>query len=171
MHVVFGRYDKPIQPAPGEKIIFIGDCAEYKGQLGDELIQLESAYVDRSEKRPLDAQADDIFMKMWSVRRKMAKLKTQDHIRIAGCPVSVAEQALILIYLGGLKNPYLDPKQTIPYMSAYLSWRTRTAFSRLLGINYNQPGAMVRGDARPRLNLPPAGVATPLEIAALPGKG
>ena len=61
-----------------------------------------------------------IFMKMWSVRRKMAKLKTQDHIQIAGCPVSVAEQALILIYLGGLKNP-LDPKQTIPYMSAYLS--------------------------------------------------
>ncbi|MGC6416669.1 MAG: DUF362 domain-containing protein [Bradymonadia bacterium] len=171
MHVVFGRYDKPIQPGPGEKIIFIGDCAEYRGQLGDELVQLESAYVDRSEKSPLDAQADDIFMKMWSVRRKMAKLKTQDYIRIAGCPVSVAEQALILIYLGGLKNPYLDPKQAIPYMSAYLSWRTRTAFSRLLGIGYNQPGAMVRGDARPQLNLPPAGVATPLEVAALTGEG
>lgn len=171
MHVVFGEYDKPIQPGPGEKIIFIGDCAKYSGQLGDQLIQLESVYVDRSQKRPLDAETDDIFMKMWSVRRQMAKLKNQDYIRIAGCPVSVAEQTLILVQLGGLKSPYFDPKQVVPFVSAYLSSRTRTAFSRLFGIKYNQPGPMLRGRARPKLNLPPPGVPTPLEIKSLPSKG
>jgi uncharacterized protein (DUF362 family) len=164
MHVVFGKYDGPIQPEPGEKIIFIGDCATYKGQLGDQLVQLDSAYVDRSERAPLDARSDDIFMKMWSVKRKMRELKHSNHIRIAGCPVSVAEQALILIQLGGLTNPYLDPNEAVPFMSAYLSWKTRAVFSRIFGIKYNQPGPVLRGRARPRLSLPPPGTSTPLEM-------
>src|SRR5690349_20143670 len=33
MHVVFGKYDGPIAAGPGEKVVFIGDCAEWKGQL------------------------------------------------------------------------------------------------------------------------------------------
>ena len=149
MHVVFGEYDGPLQPGPGEKVIFIGDCAKYAGQIGDELVQLESIYVDRSERDPLDAKHQDLFVKMLSVKQKLKSLKKKDYIRIAGCPVSVAEQTLVLIEMGGLNSPYLDPKEVVPFMSAYLSWRTRTAISRLFGLKYNEPGPTVRGDARP----------------------
>ncbi|MBT8494975.1 MAG: DUF362 domain-containing protein, partial [Deltaproteobacteria bacterium] len=31
IHVVFGAYDGEIPAAPGEKVIFMGDCAEWKG--------------------------------------------------------------------------------------------------------------------------------------------
>ncbi len=41
IHVVFGAYDGPIDAKPGEKVVFIGDCAKWKGQLGDELVQID----------------------------------------------------------------------------------------------------------------------------------
>ena len=135
-------------------MVFIGDCSRYRGQIGDELVQVESIYVDRSEKRPEDAQYEDIFAKMLSVRKQMKALKKAKHIRIAGCPVSVAEQVLMLVQLGNLKNPYFDPREAPGFISSYLSWRTRTAIQRLLGIRYNRPGPAWRGEARPILSRP-----------------
>ena len=33
MHVVFGAYDGPIDAKPGEKVVFIGDCATWEGKI------------------------------------------------------------------------------------------------------------------------------------------
>ncbi len=124
---------------------------------------MPSVYVDRSAKNPLEAKHQDIFAKMVSVTRKLRKLRSDDVIRMAGCPVSVAEQALALVKLGKLRNPYWDPKQAIPYTNAYLSWRTRQAIARLSGKPYNKPGAYARGAARPEQNRPPEGASLHLE--------
>ena len=156
-HVVFGRWDKPLDVKPGEKVIFMGDCASYQGPLGDAgEVSVESLFRDRSNMSPLEAEHDDIFAKMLSVRGHMRKLRREDFIRITGCPVSVAEQVLALVEHGKLPNPYLDPKEVVPFVSAYLSWRTRSLFQRLIGRPYNRPGPALRGDARPEQNLPPA---------------
>ena len=48
-----------------------------------------------------------------------------------------------------VEQPVPRSKEVVPFMSAYLSWRTRTAISRLFGLKYNEPGPTVRGDARP----------------------
>lgn len=171
-HVVFGKWERPLEVGPGERVIFIGDCAEYRGPIGDRQVAIESLYRDRSTKHPLEAEHDDIFAKVASVGVKMRKARWrawrgQDSVvRIAGCPVSVAEQVLTLVELGKLPNPYLDPQLAIPFVSAYLSWRTRAALQRVLGQPYNQPGPLARGEARPHQNLPPAGVPTPLEFRA-----
>lgn len=171
-HVVFGKWERPLEVGPGERVIFIGDCAEYRGPIGERQVAIESLYRDRSTKHPLEAEHDDIFAKVAAVGVKMRKARWrawrgQDSVvRIAGCPVSVAEQVLTLVELGKLPNPYLDPQLAIPFVSAYLSWRTRAALQRVLGQPYNQPGPLARGEARPHQNLPPVGVPTPLEFRA-----
>lgn len=168
-HVVFGKWDRPLEVGPDERVIFIGDCAEYRGPIGKHQVAIESLYRDRSTKHPLEAKHDDVFAKMLAVGSTMRKAQRRFRrgedavVRIAGCPVSVAEQVLTLVELGKLPNPYLDPQLAPPFVSAYLSWRTRAAIQRLLGRPYNQPGPIARGSARPTQNLPPAGVATPLE--------
>ena len=131
VHVVFGRYEGEIKPKPGEKVIFIGDCAEYQGELHGELIHLDSQVVDRASIEPREAKSDDIFVKM----AKMEALfySAGDVFRISGCPVSVAEQVLMLVKLGKLKNPYFDLKEAIPFTSCYLSWRTRQLINLILG--------------------------------------
>lgn len=162
-HIVFGKVEQPIPAGPGEKVILMGDCAEYRGSLAGNMVDHRSLYRSRRSMSPLEAEHDDILVKLVRTRRKMRRTRDDQVVRLPGCPVSVAEQVLSLVELGDLPNPYFDRQVLVPMVNTYLSWRTRTMLQRLLGQRYNEPGPSHRGRARPRQNLPPEGAATPLE--------
>src|SRR5580698_4606922 len=155
MHVVFGAYDGPIDAKPGDKVVFMGDCVQWKGDLAGELVQIGSKYKDRSTKDPHHAKHDDIYGKLTSVRAKVKEAKGATYVRFEGCPVSVAEQVLALVYLTGCKNPFLLPGDSVRFNKAYLSWKAVTAYKRLMGQPYQKPGEGERGEARPRLDPTP----------------
>lgn len=163
VHVVFGAFEGAIDAKPGETVVFIGDCATWKGQLHGKELEIESLYTDRAEIDPATATTQDIFAKIGSMTWRFAGTKPGDVIRLAGCPVSVAENVLALVKLGKLKNPYFDPGQAIAFGNAYFSWRTHKLLNRLRGQVDQQAGPTVRGDARPDQNQPPEGHPTPLE--------
>jgi len=152
MHVVFGRYSGPIDAKPGEKVVFIGDCAEWKGNIGTELVQIRNVYKDRSTKDPHTAKHDDIYAKMVKVSAKLAASRNKSHLRLEGCPVSVAEQVLTLVSLGGLKNPYFDTNNIVGFNKAYLQWRATTAAARVKGIPYQKHGPTARGEGAPTID-------------------
>ncbi len=151
MHVVFGSYRGPIDARPGEKVVFIGDCANWEGKIGGELVQVRSVYKERGTKDPYHAKHDDIYAKMVTVKRKLAKAKKATHLRLEGCPVSVAEQVLTLVELGGTKNPYTNASEAVKFNKAYLTWRLVTVVNRLLGRKYQVAGACPRGHAMPEM--------------------
>jgi uncharacterized protein (DUF362 family) len=155
LHVVFGAYRGQIDAKPGEKVVFIGDCANWEGKLGDQLVQIPSVYKPRSTKDPHHAKHDDIYAKMISVKRNIAKAKKQAHMRMLGCPVSVAEQVLAIVELGGTKNPYLDRNEAVGFNKAYLTWRLVTTVKRLFGQKYQVPGPAARGHAMPEMQQRP----------------
>jgi len=163
LHIVFGAYDGEIDAKPGEKIVFIGDCATFHGSVAGSPLQMKSLYVDRSQKNPREAKNADIFVKFVTVTKKLRASRSAQVIRLEGCPVSVSEQVLALAQLEGIKNPILDPKTALSYLSCYLSWRTRMAMKRVLGIPYQVAGSTPRGAARPTQNLPLEGPTPPLE--------
>src|SRR5690606_6173697 len=133
IHVVFGAYDGPLNVEPGEKVVFIGDCAAFKGELHGKMVDVDSVYVDRANMNPHEAKHADVYLKMIELERVFRKHKNDDFIVLRGCPVSVAENVLALVKLGRLKNPIFDARESIPFTNAYLSWRTRTAIHRLFG--------------------------------------
>ncbi len=149
MHVVFGAYDGPIDAKPGEKVVFIGDCAEWRGKLGDQVVSVESLYRDRSKRDPYTVEHDDIFRKMQGVLSNVSASRYRSHLRLEGCPVSVAEQVLTLVQLAKTKNPYFSGNEIIEFNKAYLGWRAVTAFKRLLGEPYQRRGPCPRGEAKP----------------------
>jgi hypothetical protein len=152
MHVVFGAYEGTIDAAPGEKVVFIGDCAQWKGTLAGKPVQISSTYKDRSHHDPHTARHDDIFAKLATTTAKMAGTHGDTHVRLHGCPVSVAEQVLTLVTLAGVKNPYLDPAQVVEFGRGYLGWRSRVALNRLQRKRYQQNGTFrERGLAAPDL--------------------
>jgi uncharacterized protein (DUF362 family) len=152
MHIVFGDYQGDIPAQKGEKIIFIGDCAQYTGEINEQVISIESLYQDRSHIDPRHVKAEDIFLKMIKMQKQMSG--RSDIIRLQGCPVSVAEQVLMLVKLGKLKNPYFDPKQAIPFVSCYLSWRTRQMLRKLTGKASQIIDFSSRGLAKPNASHP-----------------
>lgn len=162
-HIVFGKHQGRIDAQPGERVIFIGDCAEYEGEIAGRPVQIASTYRDRSTLDPLKAKDADIFAKMIQTNVEMLRRRNEPVLRLHGCPVSVAEQVLTLVSLGKLDNPYLKPDLAIPFTFSYLSSKTRILARRLFGEPYNVPGPAPRGAARPAQNRPPEGVPTPLE--------
>jgi uncharacterized protein (DUF362 family) len=157
LHVVFGAYDGPIDAKPGEKVIFIGDCATYDGKIGEQVVQIRSKYQDRSRKDPHQAKHDDIYVKMAKVMSKLNAAKDEQVVRFEGCPVSVAEQVLFLVQLGKLKNPYVSPDNAAQFTKNYLMWRSASAAKRLTGTPYQKAGACARGEAKPEMESAPAG--------------
>ncbi|KYF53687.1 FeS-binding protein [Sorangium cellulosum] len=155
MHVVFGAYEGPIDAKPGEKVVFIGDCATYKGKIGDQLISIDSLYRERSARDPYTAKHDDVLAKMVKVTTKLAKARNESVIRLEGCPVSVAEQVLTLVTLGKTKNPYFAADQVLEFNKAYVAWRGASLAKRIAGKPYQVHGACSRGEAAPELPAEP----------------
>ena len=148
LHVVFGAYQGGIDARPGEKVVFIGDCAAWKGTLHGKPVAIESRYRERATLDPHAADTEDIFVKLAAARKKLAG----DVIRLEGCPVSVAEQVLALVELSGAQNPYLDPDNMLSFTRGYLGWKARVALNRLQRKRYQQHGAYpARGQAAPEL--------------------
>lgn len=149
LHIVFGKYAGPIPAGPGEKVVFIGDCAEWKGQIGNELVEIRSQYKPRTTLDPYTIKHDDVFLKMAKVSGKVAVNEGKQVLRLSGCPVSVIEQALCLVELGEVQNPYFDPQMAMPFQTAYWTWRAQTTLQRLRGQPYQRHGACSRGAAQP----------------------
>ncbi len=165
MHVVFGKYAGAIPAKPGERVVFIGDCADWKGELHGKLVSIENLYKDRSTLDPHAPKTEDIFVKLATTQAKVRG----DVVRLQGCPVSVAEQVLALVNIGaphGLKNPYLDPENMMSFGRAYLGWKARVALNTLQRKRYQQNGAFrERGQAQPDL----AAGASVVPIAPIAG--
>jgi uncharacterized protein (DUF362 family) len=148
LHVVFGAYDGEIPAQPGEKVVFIGDCANWKGTINDKPIAIEYLYKDRSTMDPHAATMEDIFVKLGKAGSKLRG----DVVRLEGCPVSVSEQVLALVAIGKLNNPFLDPAQAATFSRGYLGWKSRVILNKLQRKAYQKHGAYAeRGQAAPVL--------------------
>lgn len=148
MHVVFGAYKGGIDAKPGEKVIFIGDCAEWRGELAGKLVAIENIYKPRTTLDPHTAKSQDIFAKLAGAKSKLRG----DVVRLEGCPVSVAEQVLALVGASDVKNPYLDPSNVLTFGRAYFGWKARVTLNKLQNKRYQQNGTFTqRGQAAPEL--------------------
>ncbi len=132
--MVFGGFEGAIEPRPGEKVIFVGDCANWEGQIAGKPTCIASTYRDRRHHNPHHAHADGIFVKMAKVFWQLFRRRSDRVLRIPGCPVSVAENTLLLASLGGTRNPYFVPASVVPFMRAYVTSKTVRFFRRLAGM-------------------------------------
>jgi len=147
LHVVFGAYDGPIPAAEGEKVIFIGDCTQWKGELWGRPVELESEYKERRTKNPYHVKHQGIYAKLLAVFGKLRRSRKQPHMRLSGCPVSVSEQVMALSTVGGVKNPIFDPAEGVLFNKAYLAWRLMLMWRAMTGRRYQRPGECPRGKA------------------------
>jgi hypothetical protein len=154
LHLVFGNYKGPLDISYGEKVIFIGDCVEWEGKIGGELVQIKSKYQDRSTLDPYVAKHKDVYGRMLRMASKLRDAKKSQWVRLEGCPVSIGELVLLLAELGNIQNPYFDRRQAFGYNKAYLTWRAISAFKRVIGQPYQVKGPAERGEARPQVIAP-----------------
>jgi hypothetical protein len=120
MHIVFGDWREPLDPPPGERVVFIGDCARFSGTIHGKPVEVQNLYVRREHKDPHRARSRDIVFKMIGALWYWAGHWNQPVVRVRGCPSSMAETILYLSLLGGTVNPYLHPKIVFKFMYYYI---------------------------------------------------
>ena len=102
MHVVFGNYGTidaaPTSPSLHRRLRAI------RGEVAGQLIEVK-ACTKTGRARPLRGQARGHLRQDVPVSRK-SRAQKQPYMWLEGCPVSVAEQALMLVSMGTIKNPY-----------------------------------------------------------------
>lgn len=126
MHFVFGHYTGEVNARPGERVLFVGDCARFDGPVGGRPVEIQCRYVHRDHKDPRQARSVDLLAKFVGVAANLIRHRGKQVIRVRGCPVSVAENVLYLSLLGGTRNPYLHPAIAISFSWHYcVSWLVR----------------------------------------------
>jgi uncharacterized protein (DUF362 family) len=123
LHIVFGAYEGEIPARPGEKVVFVGDCTTWEGRIAGRPVRIERRPASYARTDPHDARHEDIYRKMAMVTLRLLRSRGEDWVRLPGCPISVAEQVLMLANLSGAKNPYFDPRIVVDFNRAYLGWR------------------------------------------------
>lgn len=121
MTFVFGDYRGPIDPEPGEPVIFFGDCAQWRGTLRDREITVPSTYRRHFEIDPRYA-TKRIDMTRIILRYLWGRLRhhRRPYYRVYGCPASMHEHHLLLAFLGGAKNPYTDLSLFVGFVPRYI---------------------------------------------------
>jgi len=145
LHVVFGNYQGGIDFKEGEKVIFIGDCAQWQGKLGSELVAVENLYKHRSTLDPYTIEGEDILDKVKRTKQILKDAEGKPSLRLQGCPVSVTEQLLVLVKMAGATDPTNNKSGAI----SYLKWRSVMAFKNVFGHKYQVHGPAERGEAKP----------------------
>lgn len=118
LHIVFGNYRGEINAGNGEKVIFMGDCARFKGKIRGKDVEIPFIYRTRDKITPENARGSDIVAKMVGTIFNLLRSTGKTYIRAKGCPVSVAENVLYLAFLGRVKNPYFHPS-ILPFFVWY----------------------------------------------------
>ncbi len=159
LHVVFGAYQGEIPAKEGERVIFIGDCANWSGTLHDKPVQIESVYQARDTIDPHKVKNEGIYKKMMTTTKKLISTRKAPYLRLTGCPVSVAEQILALVGVSKIDNPYLAADQIVSFNRGYLSNKRRNTLNRLMGKRYQKNGSFTqRGKGAPEVaeSAPPS---------------
>lgn len=138
MHYVIGAYQGEISPKQGERVIFMGDCARWEGQLSGEHVRIPFLYQDRQTKNPYQAKSGDVVTKMVSVLRNLLRHRGKTAIRVRGCPVSVAENVLYAAWVGKVVNPYFHPRIIFQFIYYWWASKFATAWRSLKGLPQNK---------------------------------
>jgi len=134
LHFAFGDVrGRQIDAAPGERVLFMGDCAAFDGEIGGQPVHVLPLYTPREQQDPRRAKSGDLVAKIAKFLRLWIGHRGQQVIRVPGCPVSVAENVLFASTLGRVQNPYLDRRVFLHFSYQYVIFNLIRFFRVTLG--------------------------------------
>jgi len=132
VRVVIGKVDEPLDLAPGEKVLFAGDCTAWEGEIAGEKVKIESSYKTKSEVDEGKTKSNDMLLKNMRSMVKCFTLGKKQFIHAKGCTISVADQVHYLSFLGKIKNPNYDKRLFFGVAVSYLGMVFSRFWNRIM---------------------------------------
>jgi uncharacterized protein (DUF362 family) len=131
VHYVVGRVEGPLDIDKGEKVIFVGNCTSWRGNINGKSVDIKSSYKSFNHVDESKTKSNDMLLKTVKTLSSCMLQKGKNYIHARGCPVSVGDHVHYLSMIGGIKNVNFDPRLVIPLNIAYLNMRTHRTMNRL----------------------------------------
>jgi len=130
---VVGRVDRPLDLEEDEKVMFVGNCTSWEGNIDGEHVKIESSYKPPSEVDEKKTKSNDMVLKTATALFDAFRKKNRRWVHLKGCTVSVAEHVHYLSTLAKTGNPLFDPRMIVPLNTSYYQMRASRFLNRFIG--------------------------------------
>jgi uncharacterized protein (DUF362 family) len=120
IHFVFGNYTGSLPETKDAPLVLVGDCAQFCGKVNGSQVDVASVYRPRTDTSQHLRPRPNLLRDIARVLRALWRGRGQPAVILRGCPVGVSEMALMLAFLGRVKNPYFSPNIAPKFMFYYL---------------------------------------------------
>ena len=132
VHYVVGRVEGPLDIREDERVLFVGDCTRWKGEIDGERVVIESRFKPPAKVDEKKTGSNDMLLKTFQTLRDCFKQRKRRYVRARGCTVSVGDHVHYLSVLGKIKNVNFDPGLVVPVNLAYWTMRFKRFVNHLL---------------------------------------
>ena len=130
---VVGKVDQPLDLEEDEKVMFVGNCTSWEGDIDGEHVKIESNYKSPSEVDEKKTKSNDMVLKTGSALFDAFVKRNRRWVHVKGCTVSVSDHVHYLSTLAKTGNPLFDPRMVVPLNTSYYQMRAMRAMNRIFG--------------------------------------
>jgi len=132
VHFVVGKVEGPLDVKEDEKVLFVGDCTSWEGNINGETVSIKGNYKSPTEVDEHKTKSNDMLLKNMKTMWRCFRNKNSKYVHAKGCTVSCSDLVHYMSALGNIPNVTFDPKNVIPLNVGYWKMRAHRAFNKLL---------------------------------------
>jgi len=131
---VVGKVEGPLDLEDDEKVMFVGDCTSWEGEIGGQKVCIKRRYRKLTDIDETKTKSNDMVLKTVGSIFKAYKSIGSKYLHVKGCTVSIPEHIHYLSALAGIGNPNFHPKLVFGVAMAYCQMRLKKFINRLVGV-------------------------------------
>jgi len=132
VHYVVGKVEGPLDIDKDEKVIFVGNCTSWEGEINGKSVSIKSSYQAPQHVDEKKTKSNDMLLKTVKTLSSGMLQRGKDYIHARGCPVSVGDHVHYMSMIGKIKNVNFDPRMAVSLNMDYWKMRTHRALNRIL---------------------------------------
>ncbi len=133
LRLVMGEVDGPLDLDDDERVIFVGDCCKWEGQIDGKKVVISGGYKDPLAADPTKTKSNDMVLKIMGAVLHSTMHRRSRYIHAKGCPVSVGQHVNYISAFAKLPNVNFDRRMVVGVNVAYWQMRFHRFMNRLFG--------------------------------------
>jgi uncharacterized protein (DUF362 family) len=131
VHYVVGKVEGPLDIKEDERVVFVGDCTSWEGNIDGEHVSIKSDYKSPADVDEQKTKSNDMVLKTMKTLWHSFRNRNKKYVHAKGCTVSVGDHVHYLSALGKITNVNFDPRVATPVNLAYWNMRAHRAINHL----------------------------------------
>ncbi len=128
---VVGDYKGKLDLDDDERVLFVGNCTAWEGEIDGKKVKIESSYRTSTEVDEKKTKSNDMLKRIGIALLKTFINRKSRYIHVKGCTVSAVDHVNYLSALSKITNPNFDYRLFMPVTIAYCQMRIHRLINKI----------------------------------------